>query len=604
MTIDPELSIFDPELASIAKGYAAGSAAGAAAAKKPRPDRLGFGAKVTDGDGAAGGGGAAVPKQSVKLWVQSGFEESVGRWVRERGGRIVSGGERVLVAELPLDEIASLSEVEGLVRAGAPKRLLPSLEHCRGEATGLTQALSRFPLTGKGVVVGIIDTGVDWSHPDFVAPDGRSRIEVFLHAHRDESRGESRFDIYNRTKLSAALKGPRRTVPQGDPEGHGTHCASIAAGNGRASQGRFSGVAPEATLMTVRAEPLDDDLVISALRELFRRAGKRPAVISLSLGHHQGAHDGTAALENVIAEHSGPGRIVVVAAGNEGSAGIHWHGEMTEGEELAVPFRIADGWQFVDLWVPRGDEVEVWVETPAGVRVPKSGLFENSGFGRCKATWRRDPVNLDGNFNVIVEHGTPDDVWTLRIRPVTVLHGQLHAWSGTYNPASGALFPGFSGRGYSIGIPATEERAISVGSWICRDSYEGPEGLVKAELQVGGLSPFSSEGPTRHGVQKPDIAAPGHFITAALSAGSAAAAMKSRQVPELPYITLQGTSMATPFVAGVIALMLEREPRLTPEEIQQRLRATARRDRETGRVWGAGFGYGKIDVEALLSYPA
>jgi len=124
-------------------------------------------------------------------------------------------------------------------------------------------------------------------------------------------------------------------------------------------------------------------------------------------------------------------------------------------------------------------------------------------------------------------------------------------------------------------------------------------------LRVGQLSNFSSHGPTRIGKQKPDIAAPGQYITAALAENSTMSTNPRhtpRHHPTDGYITIQGTSMATPFVAGVIALMLEREPRLTPEEIQQRLRITATRDTETGRVWDTGFGYGKINVQALLDY--
>jgi subtilisin family serine protease len=552
-------------------------------------------------------GGA--PQRSLKLLIQPGCEKKVHAWVVQQGGRVVSEGARVLVAELPVPSIAKLEGVPGIRRAEIPKILLPRLEDCRGPATGLGLALDRHGLTGKGVVLGIVDTGVDWSHPDFLDEDGASRIELFLHAYREGRKDVSRYRTYKREALNEALQGKRK-VPLGDPDGHGTHCASIAAGSGRASGGRFCGVASGAALMVMRSEPLLDDHTIRAIRDIFRRAGKRPAVISLSLGHHYGAHDGTASLENVIAEQSGPGRIVVVAAGNEGNDGIHWHGELVEGKDLLVPFRVADqDWQYVDVWIPRGDEVEVFVESPDGAQIFPNGEPVQTVFGTCTVTWRRDRVNLDSNLNILVEKGRINHLWNVRLRSGTVLHGEVHAWSGTATPATSAhLFPNVADRRFSVGIPATEERAIAVASWVCRNSYEGMEGQVHtAGLEIGQLSPFSSEGPTRHGVLKPDIAAPGQYITAALAADSRMKMepqYKQRHFPSAPYITLQGTSMATPFVAGVIALMLEREPRLTPEEIQQRLRVTARRDRDTRRVWSSGFGFGKIDVEALLDYEA
>ena len=112
----------------------------------------------------------------------------------------------------------------------------------------------------------------------------------------------------------------------GDPDGHGTHCASIAVGNGAASNGKYRGVAPDASIMAVRSEPLLDAHIIRGIREVFARAGQRRAVINLSLGGHLGPHDGTSAIENVIARESGPGRIVVAACGNEGRRVIHWSG--------------------------------------------------------------------------------------------------------------------------------------------------------------------------------------------------------------------------------------------------------------------------------------
>jgi subtilisin family serine protease len=156
-------------------------------------------------------------------------------------------------------------------------------------------------------------------------------------------------------------------------------------------------------------------------------------------------------------------------------------------------------------------------------------------------------------------------------------------------------------------MPGTEERAVVVGSLVSRNRFDTVQGEVVSNLSVGQLSPFSSHGPARYGAQKPDITAPGQFVTAALAEGSVLAT-DPRYVPRRspiapgPYVTIQGTSMAAPFVTGIVALLLEREPTLNPEEVQQRLRITARRDAGTGPVWNAGFGYGRLDVEALLDY--
>jgi len=360
--------------------------------------------------------------------------------------------------------------------------------------------------------------------------------------------------------------------------------------------------------MAIRSEPLLDTHTIWGIRRVFELAGDRPAVVSLSLGGHLGPHDGTTAIENLIAREAGPGRIVVVAAGNEGEDNIHFQGEMTENTDLVIPIRISDTTlQYVDVWVPRDDEVDVFVETPDGQQTEPDGQLRTTVFGRFEAHWQQDPINGDQNLTLFIEGGRLNHTWRVRIRPTQVVHGQVHAWGGTVNPSTSAhLFPGITGRGYSIGMPATEERAISVGSWVSRTTFQAVGGGIgQSGLVVGQLSPFSSEGPTRIGMLKPDIAAPGQYVTAALSAGSEMATdprYQPRHHPSAPYITIQGTSMATPFVAGVVALMLQREPALTPEEIQQRFRITARRDAQTGRVWSSGFGFGKLNVQALLDY--
>lgn len=401
-------------------------------------------------------------------------------------------------------------------------------------------------------------------------------------------------------------------MPEGDPHGHGTHCASIAAGNGNASGGQYRGVAPAAALMAMRSEPLLDTHTIRGIRSAFEAAGDRPAVVTLSLGSHFGPHDGTSALEDEIARASGPGRIVVVAAGNEGDEQIHTSGRLVVGSDLVLPFRLADPrFQYVDVWIPRGDEVDVFVETPDGAQHVPDGKMRQTVFGRFQADLLEDPLNNDQHLPVFIEGGRLNHKWRIRIRPARVVHGEVHAWAGTADPAtSSTLFPEEASRGYSVGIPGTEERAVVVGSFVSRTRFLSVEGEQVAEgLTVGQLSPFSSHGPARYGAQKPDIVAPGQYITAALAAGSEMdtnPAYRPRRSPVEPgpYVTIQGTSMATPFVAGVIALLLEREPTLTPEEVQQRLRVTARRDEQTGPVWSPGFGYGKLDVAALLRGPA
>lgn len=547
---------------------------------------------------------------TLKLVLDPGAEENMATWIHDRSGEVISSGERVLVANLDVKEIDALQGVSGLRRVEAPQEFHLTLESARGVATGLDDALRQPGApTGNGVVIGVIDTGVDWSHPDFLTPDGESRLELFVYAHRLANSLHSERQEYSKADIDAAIKAVlnnrKSSVPKGDPNGHGTHCASIAAGNGAASGGRLRGVAPNATLMAVRSEPLLDAHIIEGIRRIFSLAGDRPAVVNLSLGGHIGPHDGTSALESAIARETGPGRIVVVAAGNEGEDQIHWSGKMRAGQDLIIPFRIVDtSSQFVDVWIPRGDEVAIVIVDPDGVEHIPDSQTHLAPSGELTADWRVDQVNFDQNLTVLVTGGSSGSRWQIRITPARVTQGEVHAWAGTADPAAPqSIFPTGDSE-YTIGIPGTEERAIVVGSFVSRAQLRaGTAGANPAGLQVGHLSPFSSRGPTRIGKQRPDITAPGQFVTAALASGCELARdprLANRR--EGQYITIQGTSMATPFVSGVVALMLQLEPKLDPSEIQRRLRATAHRDEIIGPVWNSGFGYGRIDVAQLLKY--
>jgi subtilisin family serine protease len=596
----PRLSALDARTASILTRFTSGEVG---LATLPLST---LGARFTETGSMAG----KPPKSSavtLKLLVDPGTEDETANAIEKGGGEIVSRGARVLIANLDVAKIGSLENLTGVRRVEAPQEMHVTLDNARGPITHLDEAIA-LPgaATGKGVVVGIIDSGVDWSHPDFIDDAGESRLELFVYARRLPNSLLSETVEFDRAELNAALKAGsgKKKVPIGDPNGHGTHCASIAAGNGRASGGRFRGVAREATLIGIRSEPLLDAHIIEGIRRIFAQAEGRPTVINLSLGVHLGAHDGTAAIENAIARESGPGRIIVVAAGNEGADQIHWSGTLKAGEDLVIQFRVMDpSSQFVDVWIPRGDEVDIVIEDPDGNQFHPDGKPQLGSAGELIADWRVDRVNLDQNLTVFIAGGAAGSRWHIRMTPTRVIHGEVHAWAGTSDPGvPQSIFPATGDFGYTVGIPATEERAISVASFVSRGALGAG---AAGRLQVGALSSFSSLGPSRAGEQRPDIAAPGQFITAALAAKSQLAT-DSRLAPRRDasghYITIQGTSMAAPFVTGVIALMLEREPKLDPSEVRQRLRATADRDELVGRVWDRGFGHGRINVAELLKY--
>ncbi len=539
------------------------------------------------------------PNITLKLIVAPDSAKETSHWIEENGGELVSRGTTVFIANLDVAKLPDLEKLPGIRRVEASRRLQFKMEDARGSATGADDGIATHSLSGQGVVVGVIDSGVDWSHRDFRHNDDTSRIELFIKAERPDNASTSTYHEFDNAAINSALTGGA-AIPVGDPHGHGTHCAGIAAGNGRASSGQHRGIATEATLMTMSSSLYDDE-IITGIRRIFAAAGNRPAVINLSLGGHWGAHDGTAAIENVIAAESGPGRIIVVAAGNEGNDLIHWNDQLIEGDDLVITARIGDpDFQFIDVWIPRGDIVDVEVEAGIGDIVPIDGMYHATAIGNVGGIARVDPINGDQNITLFLDNCLINETVRLSLSATTVTQGDVHAWSG---PNARNVFQG-AATDYSVGMPATEEQAISVASFVSRASVH-PGNPHLPGLSVGGLSPFSSRGPARSGNQKPDVSAPGQFITASLAANSIMATdsrYASRRDAAGDYITIQGTSMATPFVVGVIALMLEREPSLNPAEIRQRFRATSTRDIATGPVWNPDFGVGRVNVAALLDY--
>ena len=242
--------------------------------------------------------------------------------------------------------LASRVQVEYIEK---PKRL--SFTVNQGRAASCMNGLSRAPLglTGKGVLLAIIDSGIDYTHPDFRNADGTTRL-LALWDQTIEGTPPADYRIgteFTREELNQSLRENR--VLSRDLSGHGTAVAGIAAGNGRTSNGRYRGVAPESELLVVKLGiPRPDSFprtteLIQGVDYAVRKALElsMPLVINLSFGNTYGSHDGTSLLETFLDDISGYGRsCMVVGTGNEGEAGGHTGGWLTKGEEKTLELAI------------------------------------------------------------------------------------------------------------------------------------------------------------------------------------------------------------------------------------------------------------------------
>ena len=467
---------------------------------------------------------------------------------------------------------------------------LAALAAMRGDAGELSVGPVRFPLLdqsvalihadtlhiqanlrGQGVAVAIVDTGIDVQHGDFRNSDGTTRIAWLLdlsrpatgaHADLEAQFGFLHDDgmrygaVYDSADLDALLSAQSPELPT-DEVGHGTYVASIAAGNGNAtgagqSAGRFVGVAPEATIIAVRASEVGTDAVTDAavtagVAFALDRAQAlgQPVVVNLSIGSHFGTHDGGSPLERALAAlvpPDTPGRAIVVAAGNDGLAPIHARVDLASNFAGAIPIMLAAGApdDLAVVEIAYEGVASVAVQFPGGTTTAFEGLGESAGFatgeGLVSIANATDAVDdapgapsltpaAPVHSAEVIFAGDPDAMVLRAAGTYTILvqgSGAVHAYvaeAGTATPPPSFQSPLASG---TVDVPATAAGVISVGAAATPlfVEYLLGGGLAQADVDapLGGPASFSARGPNRVNEPKPDLLAPGDWVIAAMSA--------------------------------------------------------------------------------------
>ncbi len=505
-----------------------------------------------------------------------------------------------------LDDVRGSEAVEEVFE---PRRFRLSLEvsvpmvHAPEVWKGFKDAEGR-PVDGRGVAIAIIDTGIDYRHPDFWLPNGSSKI-LAIWDQTIQGRPPKGFNYGYECLREDIEEG---VCPETDDYGHGTHVASIAAGTGAA--GPYKGVAPGAWLIVVKSGrpvcggeqwSLSEDEIIDGMLYAFGKAeelGLR-LVINLSLGGDLGPHDGSTPLEEAIEELSRKGVIVVVAAGNSAEDGIHASGRLREDVEETLEWVIPpDTTEFsISLNLYPGNKANLTLTTPHGE------IEFGRTLGRIHASLT---VNeLEKGVEYLVEVSSidgaplPTQPWSMKIKALQVSGDPTwHAWieSDTCSPFS-ERFLGSDGYDvspeYTVSIPATSPYAIAVGGYVSKNRWVNYLGeRLETGYRVGDLLPFSGRGPTRDGRIKPDITAPGSIIVAAKPLGPPSSTLDINEY----YTVKHGTSMAAPHVAGAVALILQLFPNASYQDVYQALISAAERVGETpSNEWG----WGKLNAKAF-----
>lgn len=561
--------------------------------------------------------------------------------IRALGGEVGRVIGRIATVRIPPSAVPALGRLTSLARVEAARPMdlhndsaasASRIDDVRRQLGG-----SFLGSTGRGVLFGIIDTGLDYGHEDFLDASGVPRT-LFLW---DQVTGR----ICGPERLRA------RTCGSGDPNGHGTHVAGIAAGDGSAphpdSSGafRYAGVAPEADIMAVRFSFFDADL-IDGVAWMFEKADSvgKPAVVNISLGTLFGPHDGTSLIEQALDSLSGPGRIVVTSAGNSGNADntspvltdllVHGQARPGPGSPDAVTFRITayqpssracEDFVLLDLWYDGAQTVTFEVRRPDGstvTAVTGQEVAEDHAAGRVDIFAPADPYPGNGDHNALIllsgcgTSGSPaEGVWTIGMSSNDTPAEPLDLWIVGYTLGRNGFALGQRGfdNTQSIGTPATAHQVIAVGAYasrLCWPTAVGPsaciDDLFGFTQPIGDIAFFSSAGPTRDGRIKPEITAPGMMVMSSRAGGiftrDQLVAPSRRHRVEL------GTSMSSPHVAGAVALLLQHDPGMTPDQVIATLTGTAAVDGFTAFDWSDGstgvpneqWGWGKLDARAAL----
>jgi phosphatidylserine/phosphatidylglycerophosphate/cardiolipin synthase-like enzyme/subtilisin family serine protease len=544
------------------------------------------------------------------------------------GVRVVAQFEDIVTVRLSRRDIPKISgspEVSGM--SAGDTYLGPDLELETGEATTDLPPASAVPtdtrrpeglgMTGRGIVVGSVDWGFDFAHPDFLKPDGTTRILALW-----DQRGGKRADspkpfgygiVHTRDDINRALreKDPYAALkyhPADADTGagcHGTHVLSIAAGGGGGE--RPTGIAPEADLVVVHSAPWDglesgklgDSVtLLEGIEFISRMASGRPWVINLSMGRHGEQHDGSTLVELGLdaAVRSSPGRAVVLSTGNYFNKRIHASGQLRPTEERKFAWVINEGtpsdYNQLEIWYSWQDKFEVTVSSPDGSISAQARLGEKvkllSGGKEIGNLYHRaqEPNTLDHHITLFLYKSAPPGEWDINLRGTDVIHGDYHAWieREVSCPACQSHFSEKDADSHSTtGTICNGRRTLAVGAYNRHDPQRR-------------LGPFSSVGPTRDGRLKPDLCAPGVYVLAARSAP------RTGNVPRLT--RMSGTSMAAPHVTGTVALMFQAAVKpLRIEETHNLLLGNAERvsipEDDTDRI-GIGF----LDVERAVEAAA
>lgn len=508
----------------------------------------------------------------------------------------------ITVRESLIERLAALPQVEYIEK---PKLLFFQVENGKRVSCINEVQDTRFSLFGQGTLIAVVDSGIDYMNRAFQNPDGTTRIRNLWDQMSTQGKPPAGYELgteYTSRVINEAILAPtveerRAIVGSEDISGHGTAVAGIAAGN----DGAFRGVAPESELVVVKLGsprqegfPRTTELMLGvdyAVRKALEY--NMPMAINISFGNTYGSHDGTSLLERYLDDVSNLGRIAIcVGMGNEGRSAGHTSGTLVSGQQQIIELAVQERQTSlnIQIWKAYLDEMEIALITPSGVRVgPFQEILGPQRFtvGQTQILlYYGEPSPYSTNQEIFIDMLPRDTyiapgIWQIVLNAGRIVGGNYEMWL----PSESALNEGTNFRyptpDTTLTIPSAAARVISVAAY---------DALTFTYADFSGRGPLA--GMSDIEFQKPDVAAPGVNVTTVAAGGG--------------FVSVSGTSFATPFVTGSAALLMEwgiingNDRYLYGEKLKAYLRRGARQLPGYDRWPNPQLGYGALCVRDSL----
>ena len=559
----------------------------------------------------------------------------------------------ILTIKIPVNQVKNVASLQnGIDFIQLDHPISSNLDAARSKTnvdmvhngTSLPQAYS-----GKGVVVGILDVGFDYSHPTFYDENGVNyRIKRIW---EQKTNGTPPIGYSYGHEITDTLVMVAQETDN-NQQSHGTHVAGIAGGSGYGgSASEYKGVAYESDLVLVGITPSSDQWtntgmtdIIDGLNYIYDYAESlgKPAVANLSWGCSIGPHDGSSLFSQAVDNLTEPGKIFTISAGNNGGNKLHVSKSFSATDTVLQSFaKISLGPEgrktWIDIWGEPNEIFCIDLSTYSGGNpYTSTGFFcvDDSSLDTFIIGSDSDTLFINATTTTSDVNGKPHVLLDLYSKTNSRIalsikgnSGSVNAWMGYVYESSGIYgeFLGYSTPNFvdgddemTIGEMACTESAITVAAYASKNVFtniSGQNSSYASYVQTDDICPFSSHGPSLGWTTKPDITAPGMTIASSVNSydtgyspggssyGSVVHSFVNPSNSQTYYFgEMSGTSMSSPMVAGIVALVLEANPNATPQEIKMLMKYSAIKDGFTTpnpepTIWGDG----KIDAFGMLS---